>query len=733
MEKEIFYSRTPENQEEKRKREWEHLDYHLQRVAELAFLFAKGFCCGDAGCLLGILHDGGKNSTKFQQVLKDELTGINHEATGALFVLLKLNQSKKAKIFSDVIFAHHKGLMYHIQDQLLEMLNGTREYETRKEQRMFSTIGKEEVMRAWEYVKELEYFEDFPQKRFPLPDHKTPVQTMLLYRMLLSSLVDADYCASAEYNDKDYLKKNTGAALDTGRLVQSLEDYVEGIRAESDSDKNLNEIRNNLYSQCVQSAEHLPGLFTLTAPTGTGKTLALLAFAAYHARKYDKKRIIIVLPLLSIITQNAGIYRKIYHDILEIHSHTEIKSDQEIKELSSRWSDGFIITTSVQFFEALFAHKPSDCRKLHHFADSVIVFDEAQSLPAELLLPTLEAVQTLCETYHSTVVFSTATQPDYSQITEWKPYEIVQDIPGMYLAASRNQVEWDIDRKTSWEEIAERMAAKNSVCCIVNLRSHAHKLFGILSKLCPEGSCFHISTDMCVEHREDVIKQIETRLDNNLPCYVVSTSCIEAGVDLDFGYMFRALAPLEAIIQAIGRCNRNGKGDGGVCVFVPEEEKLYPQDWYEHGAMSVKTLRSHHEIDICNAEHIREYYKILFQTLPPEKKGLKKAVETYDFEKVDQCYKLIDNNAVNILVPYEQEIDRFEQLREEVLEKGISPAWIKRATALSVTSYKRDKVGELCEPLCVIKNGKRYKTNWYVLNHKELYNEQYGFHPTDHT
>jgi len=554
--------------------------------------------------------------------------------------------------------------------------------------------------------------------------------------MLFSCLVDGDYSASAEHFDKDYLLKSSGQKLNAERLLENLLAYREKIRAKSHSFKGINQIRDELFDCCMQSAKKEPGLFTLTAPTGTGKTLSLLAFALSHAKIYNKTRVIIVLPFLSIIEQNAQIYRDICGEILEDHSQTEYNEQSEL--YSERWDYPVIITTSVKFFEALFKYKPVDCRKLHSIANSVVIFDEAQSLPSHLIGVTLDSINALCKRYNCSVVFSTATQPsfDYRPDIEWKPNEIVMNPQKMYCQTRRVKIDWQVNKRISLSEIAYEMSMLDSCCAIVNMKKHSVKLFEALKSLCEEDSIFHISTDMCAAHRIDNLNKIKACLDAHLPCRIVSTQCIEAGVDLDVRTVFRALAPLDSIIQSAGRCNRNGSPEiGQVIVFEPDEDKLYPDDYYEYAANRVKHLLSRHEIDICNLHHIDEYYKLLFSDHTHDDKKLLNAISMMDFKETDSQYRLIKKAGVNIIVPYKDRIQLYNEVKQQALEEGLTPCLMKKANQITVNSYDRDKVKEICE--MVYYRGsygrQRSESNWYILHDESLYNELTGLQLTKYT
>lgn len=722
-----FYSR-PENSDGEKEPLWKH----LVKTSKLCEEYAAQFGEGIAGRWLGIFHDAGKASEKFQAVLEKQEHYINHAAAGAYFL-------RGYKQISRVIYAHHDGLQWFIDDDLDRSMKEPGSQDTQKGKR-FAVSGKEQYDISLDYLR----------KNVALPDPKTdrPVlkkdsesyyknlPEMLHSRMLLSCLCDADYSASASHEDETVLEYSEEKDIDAAHVMESLTAYRENIIKNSHSDDGLNRLRNEVYDSCLKAAEQEQGMFTLTAPTGTGKTLALLAFAAKHCGIHGKRRIIIVLPFLSIISQNAKIYREICGEVLESHSMVSYGNDEYAKLLADKWNSPIIITTSVKFFEAFFRSQPSDLRFLHSISNSVVVFDEAQSIPAELMGTTVETMRALCETYNCTVLFSTATQPafDLRKDIAFNAKEIITDPDKLYQNAKRVEVDWDINDTTPLEIIADEMSEQKSVCCVLNRKDHTRKLYDLLKESCNEDECFHISTDMCKSHRDNVIKEITARLKENMPCRLVSTSCIEAGVDLDFKVMYRALAPLDSIVQCAGRCNRNGNGRGKMKVFIPDEEKLYPVKFIENGALKVRLLRKRHDIDICAPEHIREYYSLMLTdgNYDHDKKALTEAIESHDFEAAEKEYRLIPSAGVNVLVPYDGESQLFDDLVNEARESGISKDWMRRAAPITVTSYREDKLKDIAEKCFIYtRDGKQYVPGWYILLGKQFYDKNAGLHFDD--
>lgn len=705
---------------------------HLNVVSALAAQYGSAFGEEKPAGLCGILHDFGKYSPAFQEVLKGTRTGIDHAICGAAF-LNGFHQKGYAAII-EAVAAHHTRLISQRDlDSTLTFILESDGVVTTASGKQSALCGVSAYQTAGQALAA-----DFPQFRLPsakglLPDgiSSCEVARMLYTRMLFSCLVDADYTASGGYIQETESPLNIAAAL--ARLYS----YYRSLQTDSQADPTLNQFRTLLFERCGEAASQEGGIFTLTAPTGMGKTLALLHFALRHCQYTGKGKIIVILPFLSLIEQSARVYREILPHVLEDHSQSNLPD--ELREHAARWDDHFLITTSVRFFESLFSDCPTDCRKLHRLANSVILFDEAQSLPVSLLRPTLKAIQELCTRYGCTVVFSTATQPDYTKVQDicWESREILQEFPLFYQNQRRTEVRWDIDRGTPLAEIARQMAQQSNSCAIVNLRSHARKLYLHLSELCPEEELFLLSTDLCPAHRTHQIQTIRHRQTHGLPCRVVATQCIEAGVDLDFDQLYRALAPLEAIIQAAGRCNRNGTcPDAQVVVFVPEEEgRLYPDDFYGNGATLVRSMHSSRPLDIHNPEDIRRYYGQLLGTFRGDSKSiqLEKAISERDFEQVAHLYRLIDRQGVQIIVPYGPMRDTYEQIKTEALQQGLSKALLRQAAPLIVTSYDRTLVEQFCEPLYV-RTGKNHvlqASSYYILltGQESCYKDDTGFSP----
>jgi CRISPR-associated helicase Cas3 len=582
---------------------------------------------------------------------------------------------------------------------------------------------------------------------------------MLDVRMLFSTLVDADFIETeAHFNaldDKNKGYRREGPPLEPERALGILTDHLKILQASSKASENVISIRNDLLQACLDAASFSKGLFTLTAPTGAGKTFSMLAFALKHAKKHGLRRIVVVIPYLSIIEQTVSEYRKVFDNdfekeyVLEHHSLAGIHGNDDAEDyfesrqrlLSENWDAPIIVTTSVQFLESLFANRPSACRKLHRLAKSVILFDEVQTLPTGIAVPTLATLSRLAERYNTSVVFSTATQPAFTHLNDtvrkfcvcgWEPREIVPEDLKLFKRAKRTRVEWpDLERRISWDELAKTLKTHKQTLCIVNLKRHALSLFQDLLDLgCKEGELFHLSTNMCPAHRKVVLDEVRQRLIDGNPCRLISTQCVEAGVDVDFPVVFRAWGPLDSIAQAAGRCNRNGRADfGTVHVFLPEGDD-YPDGSYRQAAGITRILKAQGRMDIHDPKLFFKYYRELYDLVKPEnrREDLINALKRQDFAETAKLFRVIEKEAINVLVPYA--VDEFERLEEEVRTNGLTRGWISRARPYTIGFYRPNQNDPVREWLVPIKANEKTSDDWFIYLNKEHYNPKTGLVPT---
>ena len=571
---------------------------------------------------------------------------------------------------------------------------------------------------------------DIPGLDNSVYDRAAPaLSRMLDTRMLFSALVDADYIETEAHfaGDGEYRYRTEVAPLDLDSAIEELARYT--VALSRDASPEVQAVRDTLLKTCLDAALSPAGLFTLTAPTGSGKTLAMLAFALEHARHHGLRRVVVAIPYLSIIEQTARVYRCALGDefVLEQHGLAAPPSD-EIGLHADNWDAPLVVTTHVQLLESLFANNSRRCRKLHRLADSVVLFDEVQLLPPELAVPTLAALSHLSRRYRASVVFATATQPAFDTLhgrvselaaTGWRPREIVAGSAGMFDRLRRVDVSWELERPVSWNKLRKRLLALEQVLCVVNLKRHAIDLAELLRGT---DGLFHLSTNMCPVHRQQVLAAVRVRLDSNRTCRLVSTQCVEAGVDVDFPTVFRALGPLDSIAQAAGRCNRAGKlPSGSLVVFVPEDEG-YPGGAYTR-ATSVTRMLIADGADLHDPATYRKYYQLYYELTKVtdgesgRARRLTAAIRSEDYERCADEYRIIATDSIRVLVGFDPA--RYRALAEEA--RGLprpSRDWVLKAQLHAVNLYRSASWNNL-EP--VPASASPEQTDWFIHLAPDLY------------
>lgn len=728
---------------------------HLQAVAELAADFAAAWGGEPEARIAGLLHDLGKYGDLFQRRLKGLERGIDHWTPGAWEALVRYRSEGIAPALA--IQGHHRGLRRATEDGLREM--DPHGWDERHPEGPRLSDDNTEGLLGRGLSEGLEPDAEIGAGGASVlsgPD----AAAMLGIRMLFSALVDADFLNTEGHfgGDAHGLRyRESGPALEPQRASQVLADHLQRLAASSPATPEVNEMRAQLLAACLAASERPPGLFTLTAPTGSGKTLALLAFALRHAALHGLRRVVVVIPYLTIVEQTVKVYREALADwpddqarllyVLEDHSLASAgrdssggdEQDARARLLAENWDAPVVVTTSVQMLESLFANRPGACRKLHRVARSVVLFDEVQTLPTRLAVPTLAALSHLSARYGTTVVFSTATQPAFGRLDEavrrhcgsgWRPQEIAPATLGLSERSRRTVVHWPDDslNRLSWRALADRLAECPQALCIVNLKRHALALFGELRHRGQPG-LFHLSTSMCPAHRSATLSKVRERLEARESCVLVSTQCVEAGVDVDFPEVFRAWGPLDAIAQAAGRCNRNGRlpAMGAVHVFLPDEPgRAYPDGAYEQGADVTGALlreRGAAGLDIHDPEVYEAYYRDLYGVRGVGERGqrspLLEALARRDFAEVAREYRIIPQNAINVVVPYDMEA--FAALDKEVERTGLTREWVLRARPHTVSLFRPQREGLITGLLEEVTVGRRCEPSgdWFIYRGEE--------------
>jgi CRISPR-associated endonuclease/helicase Cas3 len=485
--------------------------------------------------------------------------------------------------------------------------------------------------------------------------------------LVFSALVDADYLDTEAHfrGGQADLRGATVGLAELWERFESDQTRLEArVRLSGRQDDPVVRARNQIYQACLEAADRPPGLFRLTAPTGGGKTRAAMAFALRHALRHGHRRVIVAVPFISITEQTADVYRNIFETdggvrvVLYHHSGagTEDPDDDSFRQsevwsrlAAENWDAPIVVTTTVQLFESLFSARPGRCRKLHRLAHSVIIVDEAQALPSHLLAPILDALRELTAHYGATVVLSTATQPAFEAVASFRNLpatEIVDEPAQHFQSLSRVAYEWQLDRPMSWVEVADLLRSEPQVLAVVNTKTDATSLLDALS----DPDALHLSTLLCGAHRRRVLAEVSRRLGAGEPCRLVSTQVIEAGVDLDFPVVLRAFGPLDAVIQAAGRCNREGRlSRGRVVVFQPANGRL-PAGVYRTGTDVARVVLGQTGRDLYDPAVSREYFRLLFEIVDTDRGQIQLQRAALNYLETARRFRMIEDDTESLVV-----------------------------------------------------------------------------------
>ena len=590
------------------------LDGHLHGVAALAESFAAAFGAGDWARLAGLWHDLGKYREVFQRHIRsasgyeahiETAPGkVDHSTAGALYAMEQMKGL--GRILAYLIAGHHAGLpdWQSAEAPVSSLANRLQQADLLTD--TLATAPPADILNA----------------SLPTSNPGGERAHALWIRLLFSCLVDADFLDTEQFMAPDKTAQR-GRYPTLAQLEPRFTTYMAGLVAQAD-DTSVNRMRAQVLERCRRAAEQSPGLFSLTVPTGGGKTLASMAFALRHARQHGKRRILYVIPYTSIIEQTADVFREVFGADAVLEHHSNFETDQETPRsrlACENWDASLIVTTNMQFFESLFANRTSRTRKLHNIVDSVVILDEAQLLPPNFLNPILGTIRELSRYYGVSFVLCTATQPDLSSRHSLDfslkglddVREIVGDAAGVYelydgLRRVQLTLPNDLLTPVTWEALAAELETRPRVLCIVDRRDDARLLHSLLPS-----DTVHLSGLMCGQHRSEVIADIKQRLRNtNAPLRVISTQLVEAGVDLDFPVVYRALAGLDSIAQAAGRCNREGRcfNLGQVVVFVPPTQP--PAGHLRQACQAGRQVLQRRPADPLAPALFTEYFQILY-------------------------------------------------------------------------------------------------------------------------
>jgi CRISPR-associated endonuclease/helicase Cas3 len=701
---------------------------HSKGVAALASRFAAEFGFGAWGEVLGLLHDKGKEQAAFQRYIQ-KVSGYNpeignaprtpHAFVGALIARDLYKQCYP--LLSYPIMAHHAGLddWGEFNDKMQAKLPSDVKPE-KPEITLTVPVGFALKKEDWHH----------------------------LIRMLYSCLVDADYLDTERFMKPEQASAREGK-LPLEQLLPILECHLETLKSGA-SDTPVNRIRAEIQTECRRAADNPPGFYSLTVPTGGGKTLSSLLWAMLHARKHRKKRIIIAIPFTSIIVQTAEILRTIFgkENVLEHHSNVDYRekkedeldskeADWQMRLATENWDAPIVVTTNVQLFESMFSNRPSKCRKLHNICNSVLILDEVQSLPFEQLQPIVDSLKTYQRLFGASVLFTTASQPALKGDTLCGKrksdclrgigdiHEIIDHPDDLSRRLRRAEILID-DVTSTYDDIAERISKHPRMLCIVNTRKDAQEIY---SRLPQEGLTYHLSRMMCPIHVRQTIEKIKTALKTDAPIIrVVATQLIEAGVDIDFPVVFRQGAGLDSIIQAAGRCNREGKQSTPGKTYVFKLDKPLPPGSISHAndAMSVLINKYGKKTDWFAPATITDYFKQLYYRTETFDKAdirdrLYKPLDFY-FETIAHEFQLINDSGVNIVVNFADSIALIKRLQTEGLSRYLMQQLGQYSVCVRQYDFEKLKHIGLQEIV----------TNIFLLPDREQYSEKTGLSIENH-
>lgn len=684
---------------------------HLIGTAELSGEFAAKFGKQDWGYCCGMLHDIGKYSADFQGKIRGEHERkVDHATAGARVCNEK---GGKYKFLEYCVAGHHAGLA----DFGGEFDNGGD-----------STLmgrRKKKISDYMAYQSEIEIPEitsdPFDLRKTTNPDFSLSV----FMRMIFSCLVDADFLDTEAFMNEGKAERNSGESVKA--LLEKLENHISEWLQNQDTET-VNGRRSEILRHCLEKGKSEKGLFRLTVPTGGGKTIASLAFALRHVVANRMDRVIYVIPYTSIIEQNAKVFREILGDenVLENHCNVDYESTDELREMqlaTENWDKPVVVTTNVQFFESLFANKSSKCRKLHNIANSVIIFDEAQMLPNEYLKPCIAMIEELINHYRTSVVLCTATQPALKSFFQSK-------ISATELCPRMHE-QFEFFKRTLFEDIGiveekfliSKLREEYQALCIVNTKKRAQSIY---KELKGDG-VYHLSTSMYPAHRKYVLEEIRKRLQKNEKCILISTSLVEAGVDLDFQSVYRELAGVDSMIQAAGRCNREGRRkveNSKVFIFrFEEKENVLGQRQQIDVAKSL--LADGRELS--DMETIIKYFEMLYH-IKGDSLDKKKILDEftnknmkYNFVKVGKEFKLIEQNTKTIFINREETASK---ILLELQCKGFTRSGMRKASQYCINIY--DQTFDKMYGAGMLRPVAENMEDFYVLTDNSRYTEEMG-------
>lgn len=680
------------------------LSKHLKETAKLSSSFASKQEYKSTFYLAGLMHDLGKYQDAFQEYLRNgsKRGSVPHASWGAGYARIKGMLEN-----SFAIDGHHKGMPD----------NSTWKIDTEPFRRNEIEEFRNVIVRFTEETKNSEHDsgkETLDELR------KTPSCREAFIRYLFSALTDSDWLSTEKHFDKGISDLRPNISLPIEEMINKLEAEFSGKSKEGE----INHKRNEARRQAIQKANQPCGFYSLSLPTGMGKTLISIAWALRHAQENNLKRIMIILPFVNIIDQTAQILKDIFGSELVLEHHSSFNEDdtattdddlnysfieQRKKLACENWNYPVILTSTVQFFESLFSNRPSKCRKVHNIAESVVIFDEVQTLPKDVILPTLQMLKDVQTIMKTSFLFCTATQPAFEKRKGFDGIENIQplinDSNEMYKETRR--VEYKLLNKLEPIDLSDILNATSdkgtSALVIFNTKKPALEFFNSAKNLTTWEKKYHLSTGMCPDHRKRVIKNIRDDLQAKRRILVSSTQLIEAGVDFDFPVVFRALAPLEAIIQAAGRCNREntlGTSGGKVFLFKLLDGGM-PDGTYSACANHAEEFIKIDIEQLHAPDTFSKYYsQVVNLYVNPDQYNINQARKDFNFQTVNDSYRIIRDKTENLYIYHYSEESK-ELFHSLEYKEFLSKDDYRRMQAYTVSVYRHFIIqnGVLCKTM----------------------------------
>lgn len=670
---------------------WHRLGDHSRAVGDLAAEFAEPFGAEDIVRLAGYLHDAGKATFEVQERFRAlgsgtpgsrRPLGAPHKYEGAQLAAGLIGRRRQedamplllARSVYQLMAGHHNGI---------PAMDGRTTGDLRAVLTDITPLESLAALMSGLVEVDLTSLAESAGRHPAASWDQDRARLDLFTRMCHSTLVDADFLdTAAHFGDRPRPFQTRPVGMTILR-----DDFMRAYAAEFGDapDTPINRLRAEIFAASVAAgtSPHGAGIYRLPAQTGTGKTMAAAGFALAHAANFRKRRIIVAVPFTTITTQNAEAYRKMFGErggvVLEHHSaiiDDQVANDTWRRLSAPQWDGEFIVTTTVQLFESLFSNRPSRTRKLHRIVNSVIVLDEVQALPLTLLAPILRMLRDLAEHFGVTVLLASATQPAFWELPVWQGLPVHDILPVDAVPDVTQRVTYEVRRdKRSWPVVADEIAGERQVLAVVNTRRHADDLYSLLAERVDDPSAVYLlSRSMTADHRQRVLADVMGRLKVGEPVVLISTQLIEAGVDIDFPVVFRALAPADAVIQAAGRCNRHGQLEGGgrVVVFDPEVEGIrFPDPVYATLAGITASMYQQRAdaFSFNDPKALENYYRAAYAIpqIDEQDRNFAKWRHNADFPKVAEEFRMIkDDGMIDVVVMDHPDVDVAERLDEEI-------------------------------------------------------------------